>query len=128
MSANFPTVLPKDLYERHRYKQFPTDAFVLQLNADGDGLFDIPRWLRGEVGRGIAVHAAGNAYVAGMTGSIDFPIKNALQQAIRGPQDTFVSKLNAAGTDLVYSTYVGGSRSDRATAIAVDSPAIMSQG
>jgi hypothetical protein len=76
-----------------------------------------------EQGTAIAVDGAGNAYVAGYTGSPDFPTVNAYDRSIgkRGDVDVFVSKLNPTGTALVWSTYVGGSiGTDRAIGIAVD--------
>ncbi len=73
---------------------------------------------------GVAVDAAGNAYVTGNTTSTDFPTAGALQGTNHGgvtaSLDAFVSKLNAAGTALVYSTYLGGSGDDYGNAIAVD--------
>ncbi len=80
-----------------------------------------------DVGLGIAVDSAGNAYVAGSTVSTNFPTKNPLQPAFAGGNscgcDAFVSKLNASGSALVYSTYLGGSGDDRSFGIAVDSAA-----
>jgi hypothetical protein len=76
-----------------------------------------------EQGTAIAVDAAGNAYVTGYTSSTDFPMVNALDRSLgkRGDTDVFVSKLNAAGTALVWSTYIGGpAGADRAVGIAVD--------
>ena len=76
-----------------------------------------------EQGTAIAVDGAGNAYVTGYTSSTDFPMVNALDRSLgkRGDVDVFVSKLNPAGTALVWSTYIGGSASaDRSVAIAVD--------
>ena len=71
---------------------------------------------------GIAVDAAGNAYVAGWTTSSDFPLVNAYDSRLgNGDQEVFVAKLNATGSALVYSTFIGGTRSaDAATGIAVD--------
>jgi hypothetical protein len=57
----------------------------------------------------IAVDREGNACVAGITGSRDFPTRNALQPALEGQADAFVAKLNASGSGLIYSTYLGGS-------------------
>jgi hypothetical protein len=71
-------------------------------------------------GRSIAVDAAGNAYVTGPTGSTDFPTVHPLQPALNGCCDAFVAKLNAAGSALVYSTYLGGSGNDYGAGIAVD--------
>jgi len=77
-----------------------------------------------EQGTAIAVDAAGNAYVAGYTMSSDFPRVSAFDRTLgkNGDVDAFVSKLDATGTALVWSTYIGGSGStDRAIGIAVDS-------
>ena len=75
-----------------------------------------------DYGGGIAVDSAGNAYVAGSTGSTDFPTLNPLQPSYGGGDyDAFVAKLNPAGSALVYSTYLGGSGSDQGVGIAVDS-------
>jgi hypothetical protein len=76
-----------------------------------------------EQGMAIAVDGAGNAYVAGYTLSSDFPTVSAYDRSLgkSGDVDVFVTKLNAAGTGLVWSTYIGGAGSiDRAVGIAVD--------
>ena len=65
-----------------------------------------------ETGEGIAVNSAGNAFVAGTTQSPDFPTTAGAFRRTGAAQnfaDVFVTKLNAAGTALVYSTFVGGS-------------------
>ncbi len=79
-------------------------------------------------GPGIAVDSAGDAYVVGGTSSTNFPTTpGAFQTAFGGRDannvdgDAFVTKLNAAGSALVYSTYLGGNGADDATSIAVDS-------
>src|SRR5690606_37167023 len=70
--------------------------------------------------RGIAVDASGNAYVTGHTASANFPTHGALQATNGGGgSDAFVAKLNAAGSALVFATYLGGSSDDGAHAIAV---------
>ncbi|MEX2262676.1 MAG: carboxypeptidase regulatory-like domain-containing protein [Bryobacteraceae bacterium] len=72
-------------------------------------------------GAGIALDASGNAYVTGTTTSNDFPVsEGAVQSARKDNSDVFVSKLNPTGTAVLYSVYLGGSGSDRATGIAVD--------
>jgi len=81
---------------------------------------------RSDTGTGIAVDATGNAYITGETNSTNFPVKNPSQPAnasAPGPNDSdsFVTKLNAAGTETVYSTYLGSNTFDNATDIAVDS-------
>ena len=75
---------------------------------------------------GVAVDSVGNAYIAGDTASSSFPVTTGSFQATKKDTITaFVSKLNPAGTALVYSTYLGGSSNpefgDGATGIAVDS-------
>lgn len=70
---------------------------------------------------GLAVDAVGNAYLAGSTASNDFPTAHPFQVTPGGAGDVYVAVLNATGTGLVYSTYLGGSGSDRAAGIAVDS-------
>jgi hypothetical protein len=76
-----------------------------------------------ENGRGIAVDAAGNAYIAGSTTSTDFPVLNQYQTD-QSNTDVFVTKINtnASGVaSLVYSTYLGGSALEDANGLAVDS-------
>lgn len=72
-------------------------------------------------GHGIRVDKAGNAYIAGSTDSSSFATNGAYDSTLGGCCDAFIAKLNADGTKLVYATYVGGSDSDTATSIAVDS-------
>jgi uncharacterized repeat protein (TIGR01451 family) len=97
------------------------DAFVVKLNASGSALV-YSTYLGGnssDQANGIAVDASGNAYVVGYTQSSDFPTANPLQ-AFGGEQDAFVAKLNAAGSALVYSTYLGGNIWESGLGIAVD--------
>ncbi|MCX6616467.1 MAG: IPT/TIG domain-containing protein, partial [Acidobacteria bacterium] len=60
------------------------------------------------------------AIVAGITGSTDFPTANPLQATNAGGIDAFVTKLNASGSGLVYSTYLGSAGTDGAWGVAVD--------
>jgi hypothetical protein len=71
-------------------------------------------------GNGIAVDAAGSAYVTGSTGSTNFPTLSPYQATPLGSGDVFVTKLTAAGNALVYCTYLGGNAPDQAFGIAVD--------
>jgi len=102
------------------------DAFVSVINPSGSG-FVYSTFLGGELsdkGLGIAVDAAGDAYVTGVTSSTKFPLQSPLQKTFGGgslPSDAFVTELNPTGTQLVYSTYLGGSGDDAGLAIAVDS-------
>lgn len=88
---------------------------IFKLNSTATG-FIYATYLGGsgqDVASGIAIDAAGNAYVTGTTSSNDFPTKNAFQPASAGGvKDGFVSKVNPTGTGLVYSTYLGGSDQD----------------
>jgi len=68
--------------------------------------------------RAIALDASGNIYIAGATFSLDFPGTAGQQQA--GSSDIFVSKLDPTGTQLIYSTYIGGRSTDEALAVAVN--------
>ena len=73
-----------------------------------------------ERGNGVAVDAAGNVVVVGVTTSPDFPVGNAVQSQKKGTGDAFIAKLNPTGDALVYSTYLGGAGYDEAKDVAVD--------
>jgi len=109
------------------------DAFVAKLNAQGTGLV-YSTYLGGtgdDEGVRIAVDSSGQAYVAGFTDSLDFPTAGPLQGSNGGGAcgttayptpcyDAFVAKLTAAGSNLVYSTYLGGTGDDFASSITAD--------
>jgi len=118
-SVDFPTT-PGAL--QTSYGGGDSDAFVAKL--DPTGALAYGTYLGGstaEAGDAVAVDAAGSAYVSGWTGSIDFPTANAVQPAFGGGvDDAFIAKLNAAGSALVYSTYLGGSDIDEGEGVAVD--------
>ena len=98
------------------------DGFVTKLSAAGTTL-SYSTYLGGsasDYGAGITVDASGNAYVAGLTASTNFPTASALQPANAGGDDAFITKLNAAGIAATYSTYLGGSGGDGASAISLD--------
>jgi murein DD-endopeptidase MepM/ murein hydrolase activator NlpD len=100
-----------------------TDGFVAKLSVLGTDL-SYATLLGGEGDdspQGIAVDAAGNAYVVGATRSADFPTTTSAQgRSMAGGQDAFVVRVNGAGTRLDYSTFLGGSSDDQAAAVAVD--------
>jgi hypothetical protein len=74
-----------------------------------------------DMARGIAVDRFGKAYVTGQTASLNFPTTaGAAQTAFGGGQDVFVTKLNEAGSALVYSTYLGGLNVEAGQGIDVD--------
>ena len=70
---------------------------------------------------GVAVDSAGNAYMTGFTASSNFPTTAGAYDTTYNGYDAFVAKLNASGSALAYSTYLGGSSNDMAEDIAVDS-------
>jgi hypothetical protein len=110
------------------------DVFVTKLNVAGNGLV-YSTLLSGdrhpdgqgftlassEHGRAIAVNAQGEAYVVGETQSANFPSANPVQASLSALYDLFVTKLNANGTGLVFSTYLGGKDTDYCEGIALDS-------
>lgn len=87
------------------------EASVSKLNASGSGLIYSVSFggTNYDVAQDVAVDSAGNAYVVGSTLSNNFPLWNAAQSYLPGPTSAFVAKLNAAGTGLLYSTYLGSS-------------------
>jgi hypothetical protein len=100
------------------------DAFVAKVRADGTGLV-YAGYIGGagnDYGQGIAVDAAGNAYVTGSTDSTEatFPVRVGPDLTHNGQIDAFVAKVRADGTGLVYAGYIGGDRFDSGHGIAVD--------
>jgi Beta-propeller repeat len=107
------------------------DAFVTKLNPAGSGLV-YSTYLGGvgvqdpaadgDGGLGLAVDTAGSAYITGQTNSSDFPTTPGAFQTTNGggESDTFVTKLNATGSGLIYSTLLGGNRFDQGQGIVVD--------
>jgi hypothetical protein len=119
-SADFPTANP---FQSSIGGGGGYDAFVTKLDASGNSLI-YSTYLggsNGETGYGIAADPSGNAYVTGMVDSTNFPTVNPLQASIGGLINAFVTKLDASGNSLVYSTYLGGNSLDMGAAIAVDS-------
>jgi len=116
-STDFPTMKPLQ----------PTnggteDVFVTKLNSEGSALV-YSTYLGGsgvDGGSAIAVDRTGDVFVTGSTQSANFPTMNALQPANGGGYDAFVAEIDAEGSALVYSTYLGGSGDDSGSAIAID--------
>jgi hypothetical protein len=100
-----------------------TNAFVVVLDPTGTNLL-YATYLGGnsvDSAFGIAVDTNGNAFVTGQTSSDDFPTTaNAFQRTLKGASDAFVTELNPSGSNLVYSTYLGGNGADAGQAIALD--------
>lgn len=97
------------------------NAFIMKVNPNGSQIL-YSTYLGGNTedgGSSIALDSSGNIYVAGTTGSPDFPTKAPLQAPGGGDGDAFVTELNAADI-LVSSTFLGGGAMDYAAHIAVD--------
>lgn len=102
------------------------DGFALKLDPTGSSL--IYSTFVGGMGAdslvGVAVDADGNAYITGFTGSADFPVTaGAFDTTYNGSLDSFAAKLDRTGSQVIWSSYVGGSSVDRATGkgIVIDS-------
>jgi len=100
------------------------DAYITKLNAAGSGLV-YSTFLGGktyDLGRKIVVAADGSAYVVGHTTSSAYPVTaDGFDTSYNGNTDAFLTRLNAAGSALVYSTFLGGTAEDSARGLAVDS-------
>jgi len=101
-----------------------SDIFVTKLNPWGTALV-YSTYLGGngyDYGTGIQVDNAGNAYITGRTSSLDYDITPGCYKPNYGggSEDIFVTKLNATGTALLYSTYIGGSGTDQASSFVID--------
>jgi hypothetical protein len=100
------------------------DVFVTKLNSTGTSLI-YSTYIGGsdhDYGNAIAIDGSGNAYITGGVYSNDFDITPGAFQTTHGggTYDVFVSKLNSTGTNLIYSTYIGGSSNDEGKGIAID--------
>jgi hypothetical protein len=116
-SADFPTVAALQSI----YMGGGNDGFVTKLDSTGSIVYStyLGGWY-GDVSTSLAVDEIGNVYVTGLTYSPNFPTVNPLQAAVNGSGDLFVSKLNPAGSTLLYSTYIGGTGYEDGRSIAVN--------
>ncbi len=100
------------------------DVFLAKINASGISL-DYSTYLGGstdDLGSSLAVDSSGNAYLSGYATSSNFPLLNPIQASYGGgSHDAFVAKVNASGTSLIYSTYLGGNALDSSIDLAIDS-------
>jgi hypothetical protein len=130
-STDYP-VTPGVFESKPPVSPFRSCAFVTKLNASGTAIV-YSSFLcgsggasGGDAGTDIAVDSSGDAYIVGSTYSSNFPTTTGAFQttnkaAAAGGNTGFVAKVNPAGTALLYSTYLGGSTTDSAEALAVDS-------
>ena len=118
-SSDFPTT--EGAFDRNNGGN--ADAFVTKLNPNASALI-YSTYLGGngsDQGNAIAVDSSGNAYVTGDTSSSNFPTTpDAIDRSLGGVQNAFVAKLNAGGSALADSTYLGGTNGDHGSGIAVD--------
>jgi hypothetical protein len=125
-STNFPTSAKAS---QPVYGGGPHDAFITYLNLTphrsqaslGAGCSTYLGGNDDDVGSGIAVDGAGNAYVTGYTDSANFPTRNAVQKTYGGGQyDAFITQLRAGDCAIGYSTFLGGSAWEAGWAVAAD--------
>lgn len=115
-ATNFPTLNPLQAT-----KAGATDIFAARFTAQGGLAY--ATYLGGsgaDYAHALAVDAAGSIYLAGQTDSQNFPLNGPFQAAASGGTDVVVAKLNSAGSALLYSTYLGGTRDDVAYALRLD--------
>ncbi|MBC8144924.1 MAG: SBBP repeat-containing protein, partial [bacterium] len=102
--------------------QGATDAFVTKISPDGSTIV-FSTFIGGtdsDVAHDVAVTPGGTVFVAGSTGSADFPARRGYDSTYNGATDAFVLRLDSLGQALVWSTLIGGSADDRANALAID--------
>jgi len=119
-STDFPTTTVA--FEKSN--QGDRDVFVAKLDATGTAL-EYATYLGGtgqEEARAVAIDTAGNAYVTGWTRSTDLYTETAVYDPTfnGGVFDVFLMKLNPSGSELLYSTYIGGDDEDQGMGLAVD--------
>jgi Beta-propeller repeat len=120
-STDFPTLNPLQA-NLNLTNCFCDDAFIVRLSADARTIL-YSTYLGGrfdDQADSVGLDAAGNIYVAGITGSDDFPTANPIQAAPSGGGEVWAARISASGTHLDYSTYLGGAGTEYMARIAVD--------
>ncbi len=114
-STNMPTASP---YQSSL--KGTGDAYVMKFTATSLVYATYLGGTDDDEAMGIAVDGSGQAVVCGATSSTDFPKQSAFQTVNGGSQDAFITKLNAAGNGLIYSSFLGGIGADLARGVAVN--------
>jgi hypothetical protein len=107
------------------------DSYIAKFSLGGKGTADLTysTYFGGTgttLSKAVGVDSLGNAYVDGRTTSTNFPVVNPIQAAHapdNGNYDSFVTELNASGSALIFSTYIGSNNFDSLNALALDSSA-----
>ncbi len=132
-STEVQTGFPSTLGAYQPTPRAPSQFFLTKVDPFLSGLNSVPysTYFGGSapsggqtLGGGVAVDAKSNVYITGGTDFTDMPVLNAFQGTLAGGLDVFVAELNPAavtGTQLLYSTYLGGTGDDIGYGIAVDS-------
>ena len=113
---------PKTIGVKQPVNNGSQDFFITKVNSSGQRQYST--YLGGtnsDTATGIAVDASGNAYVTGFTLSTDFPLQAPIQGSLAGGSDSVIAKINPTGSELLYSTFLGGTSADEANSIAIDS-------
>jgi hypothetical protein len=118
-SQNFPTTI--GAYNR-KFKDF-TDIYITKINISGSALI-YSTFIGGnsvdDVTK-ISIDKSCNIYITGYTKSVEYPItENVIKTSFSGSKDAFATKLNSAGSALIYSTYIGGNQIDSASNMVID--------
>jgi hypothetical protein len=118
-SSDFPTT--PGAFDR--IKNEKKDVFVTKINSAGNGLI-YSTYIGGiddDEANSLAIDANGNVYITGRTYSFNFPTTpGSIDTSLNGTSDAFVTKINAAGTSLIYSTFLGGGGIEWGQGIAID--------
>ncbi len=116
LSSDFPTLVPlQGSFGGDR------DAVVSKFDASGNLLWSTYFGGSGrDIGFHVAIDPGGNVYVSGFTNSTNFPVANPVQASYSGSTDGFVFKLSPDGSNLLFSSYLGGTASDSAGSMVAD--------
>jgi len=110
------------------FQTAPLDCFLSKIGPFGSNLVFSTYFggsgagaygLGDDVGYGVALDGDGNIFVTGTTYSTNFPVANTASISLHGLQDAFVAKFGPAGTNLIYSMYLGGANADYGRSVAV---------